>query len=373
MRITKLSVYLIRWPFNLAVSHSLAKNTATANIVLELTDESGRAGYGEGVPRDYVTGEGVEGSLAALRGELGPLVLGRRLEPEQALGWLEDAAGAQVLDAYPAAACALETALLDLAGQRLGRPVSALLSERHPAPVTYSAVVPLLPPEVLPAILGQVKALGLQKVKVKVERRGAADLVGQVRRALGSEASLRVDANGAWSPEEAVTAITALAELGVEAVEQPVPAGDPEDMARVHAAVEPLLIADESLCIRSDAEALIARRAVDCFNLRLSKCGGPARTLDLLDQARQAGLKCMLGCQVGELGLLSALGRHFASVHPELLYLEGSLTRFFLERDLIADDLTFGPGGRAPALAGPGLGVRVKPEVLAGSECFTLS
>ena len=355
------------------MSHSLAKNTATANIVLELTDEAGRLGYGEGVPRDYVTGEEVEGSLAALRGELGPLVLGSRLEPEQALGWLEGAAGAQALDACPAAACALETALLDLAGQRLGRPVSALLAGDRPQAVTYSAVVPLLPPRALPAILGQVKALGLRQVKVKVERRGAAELVGRVRHALGSGARLRVDANGAWSPQEAVAAITALAELGVEAVEQPVPAGDPEAMARVRAAVEPLLIADESLCSRSDAEALIARRAVDCFNLRLSKCGGPARTLGLLAQARRAGLKCMLGCQVGELGLLSALGRHFASVHPELIYLEGSLTGFFLERDLITSDLTFGPGGRAPALDGPGLGVRVEPGALAGNQCFSLS
>jgi muconate cycloisomerase len=73
------------------------------------------------------------------------------------------------------------------------------------------------------------------------------------------------------------------------------------------------------------------------------------------------------------MGLLSALGGPLDRVEAEVLYLEGSLTRFFLERDLIADDLTFGPGGRAPALAGPGLGVRVKPEVLAGSECFTLS
>ena len=71
----------------------------------------------------------------------------------------------------------------------------------------------------------------------------------------------------------------------------------------------------------------------------------------------EAGLKCMLGCQVGELGMLSALGRHFASVHPELVYLEGSLTRFFLDRDLIAQDLTFGPRrGHGPVLDRPGPG-----------------
>ncbi len=363
---------MISWPFTLAVSHSLAENTATANIVLALRDDSGRVGYGEGVPRSYVTGEEVEGSLAALRGRLGPLLLNQEIEPEQALGWLERTAGAPALDDCPAAACALETALLDLAGRHLGLPVSALLSGQPPAPVTYSAVVPLLPPKLLPAILGQVKALGLEQVKVKVGKSGGRGLVEQVRAALGPQARLRVDANGAWSPAEAVEQINQLAALGVEAVEQPMAAGDPQGLARIKAAVEPMLIADESLCTRADAEALVAADAVGCFNLRLSKCGGPARTLKLMDLAAQAGLKCMLGCQVGELGILSSLGRHFASVHPSLAYLEGSLTRFFLDRDLIDQDLTFGPRGRGPVLDGPGLGVKVLPEALEPGLQFTL-
>ena len=363
---------MIRWPFSLAVSHSLASNTATANLVVELSDDAGHVGYGEGVPRSYVTGETVEESRAALQGGLGPLILGRDIAPDEALGWLAAQAGEAALDASPAAACALEGALLDLAGQHLDQPISALLAEQEPAPVIYSAVVPLLPPPALPMILGQVKALGLNMVKVKVERQGAVELVGRVRAALGPQARLRVDANGAWTPEEAIEQIQALTPLGVEAVEQPVAAGDPAGLARVNAAVEPMLIADESLCTLADAQELIARQAVGCFNLRLSKCGGPARTLRLMELAHQAGLKCMLGCQVGELGLLSALGRHFASVHPELVYLEGSLTRFFLESDLIAQDLTFGPGGTGPVLGGPGLGVTVEPETLANSQCFSL-
>ena len=240
--------------------------------------------------------------------------------------------------------------------------------------MTYSAVVPLLPAPALPAILGQIKALGLKQVKVKVERQGGVELVAEVRAALGPGARLRVDANGAWSPGEAVSQINALAELGVEAVEQPVPAElGPGALAMVNAAVGPMLIADESLCTRADAEGLIAAQAVGCFNLRLSKCGGPARTLALLELAHEAGLQCMLGCQVGELGILSALGRHFGGMHPELVYQEGSLTRFFLDRDLIRQNLTFGPGGMAPPLIGPGLAVEVLPSALENSEQFTLA
>lgn len=365
---------MIHWPFNLAVSHSLADNTATDNIVVALVDNQGRVGYGEGVPRSYVTGETVRGSLEALERELAPLVLGAVLEPQEALGWLERRAGSELLDRCPAAACALETALLDLAGQTLGQPVSALLSDRPPAPVTYSAVIPLLPAQVLPAILGQTKALGLAQVKVKVQRRGAPELLAQVRQALGPGVHLRVDANGAWSAGEAVEIIQTLAAASrVEAVEQPVAKDDLEGMAQVTASVEPLVLADESLCNLNDAQRLLERRAVGGFNLRLSKCGGPARTLALLEQAGRAGLACMLGCQVGELGLLSALGRHFAAVHPELVYLEGCLTRFFMEKDLTKQDLTFGPGGQAPPLPLPGLGIKVDPEALKGSQAFALA
>jgi muconate cycloisomerase len=334
-----------------------------------LADDQGRVGYGEGVPRSYVTGETPRGSLEALERELAPLVLGSVLDPHQALGWLEKQGGPKLIDRCPAAACALETALLDLAGQILNQPVSALLSDRPPVPVTYSAVIPLLPDKVMSAILARAKAINCKQVKVKVQRQGAVELVARVRRVLGPQVDLRVDANGAWTADEAVEIIAAMAPSRVEAVEQPVAKDDLEGLARVTAAVEPLVLADESLCTRGDARRLVENWAVGGFNLRLSKCGGPARTGDLLEMAAGEGLPSMLGCQVGELGL----GRHFASVHPELIYLEGSLTRFFMEKDLTRQDLTFGPRGQAPLLPGPGLGVKVDTAALTGCQAFSLS
>jgi muconate cycloisomerase len=167
---------------------------------------------------------------------------------------------------------------------------------------------------------------------------------------------LRVDANGAWGVEEALERIAGLAGLGVESVEQPVPAtGDDAglaDLLEVARHAGPLVIADESLCTPAQGRALAESGVRVGFNLRLSKCGGFARTLELLRAARAAGLPAQLGCQVGELGVLSAAGRHFAAACPDLLHLEGSLTSFYLERDVISSDITFGRGGLAPALPG---------------------
>jgi muconate cycloisomerase len=121
---------------------------------------------------------------------------------------------------------------------------------------------------------------------------------------------------------------------------------------------------DESLCSSRDAEEAVSRGTCDLFNLRLSKCGGFIATLRLAQFARQYGIGYQLGCQVGETGILSAAGRHFASGVSGLRYIEGSYDRHLVEERLTMEDLTFGRGGWAPHLSGPGLGVQVDPQAL---------
>ncbi len=324
------------------------------------------------MPRQYVTGESVEDSLAFLRDRLLPEALERPFTTGQALGLAGGLVSGQEADSHPAAICALETALLDLAGRAQGRPLSAWLGGQARASLTYSGVLPLTSLAALERLLGVVAALGLNEVKVKAGREDDLERVGLARRVLGPEARLRVDANGAWGVDEALAKAESLARLGVESIEQPVPAADLEGLLEVARRAAPLVIADESLCTLAQARHLAASGARVGFNLRLSKCGGFARTLEILRLARGAGLPCQLGCQVGELGLLSAAGRHFASACPDLLHLEGSLAGFYLERDLVERDLTFGPGGLAPALSGAGLGVEVDESRLHGCQVFSL-
>jgi len=80
--------------------------------------------------------------------------------------------------------------------------------------------------------------------------------------------------------------------------------------------------------------------------------------------ARQHGLACQLGCQVGETAVLSAAGRHFATRVGGLRYLEGSYDRHLVREALATHDVSFGWGGRAAALSGPGLGITIDPAAL---------
>jgi muconate cycloisomerase len=121
---------------------------------------------------------------------------------------------------------------------------------------------------------------------------------------------------------------------------------------------------DESLCSVSDGRRAIERGTCDLFNIRLSKCGGFVNSLKLAALAHGAGLGYQLGCQVGETGILSAAGRHFACSVGGIRYLEGSFDRFLVRERLTVEDLTFGYRGFAPALTGPGLGIRVDPDAL---------
>src|SRR5581483_5341431 len=173
-----------------------------------------------------------------------------------------------------------------------------------------------------------------------------------------------VDANEAWSPADAAQRILELKPLRISAVEQPVPHAQVSCLAEVRKQTGVPIMLDESLCSFVDAETALAQDTCDLFNLRLSKCGGFMPSLRLAQFARRHGLGYQLGCQIGETALLSAAGRHFAASVRDIRYTEGSYDRYLVRESLGTRDLTFGWGGWAPALQGPGLGVDVDPAAL---------
>jgi muconate cycloisomerase len=121
---------------------------------------------------------------------------------------------------------------------------------------------------------------------------------------------------------------------------------------------------DESLCGYPDAVEAIRHGTADLLNVRLSKCGGIIPSLRIIGLAQRSGLGIQLGCHPGETSLLSAAGRHVASRVDGLRYVEGSYDRHILAANLTQHDVTFGYGGRARPLTGPGLGVDVDPAAL---------
>jgi muconate cycloisomerase len=202
------------------------------------------------------------------------------------------------------------------------------------------------------------------KIKVGIDGHNDVDRVGAIRRRVGQAMDLRIDANEAWTPESVRAKILELKPFGITSVEQPIPHEQVAALREVRKDVGVPIMHDESLCGMIDAQRAVDGGTCDLFNIRLSKCGGFIASLRLAQFAKQHGLGYQLGCQVGETAILSAAGRHFASSVRDIRYLEGSYDNHLVREALATTDLTFGWGGWAPALAGPGLGIAIDPAAL---------
>ncbi|MDW8242653.1 MAG: dipeptide epimerase [Thermogemmata sp.] len=379
MRVVKLEVFHVRIPLKRRVTHASHTRKETDNLVVRCELSDGTIGFGEGVPREYVTGEDITSSLELLRQadlerqldrEITDFVSGVRLaEQLQLRPRTEDDRG--ILG--NAARCAVELAILDACGRAFGEPlgrvtevISPQLYQFQPF-VRYSGI--LANPHgwkrrLYPLVY---RLTGFTHVKAKVGIPGQDDVnrLRILRRWLGRQIDLRVDANEGWSAGEVIQRIRELEPFGISCVEQPVPHEEISCLAEVRSQVHTPIMLDESLCSLNDAERAIRHQWCDLFNIRLSKCGGFIPSLRLAELARHYGLGYQLGCQVGETAILSAAGRHFATSVSGLRYLEGSYDRHLVEEPLSREDLTIGWGGRAPALTGCGLGITIDPQRLA--------
>jgi L-alanine-DL-glutamate epimerase-like enolase superfamily enzyme len=365
MIIKKMDIWHLKLGFQSPIKHNLATHVGSDNLVLRVTTADNVTGYGEGVPRTFVTGEVLHDSLAFLQAVLAPELLARKFHsPEALIIAMEDLYKQTQAWRHPAVFCALETALLDAAGLSWMLPVSELIGTKLRQSVVYSAVIPMMPPEQMQQIFNLVKMTHMRFVKLKVGTDTDLETLRMARDQLGLEVDIRVDANSAWSPSEAIARLKEMEPYRISAVEQPVAKADFTGLKQVQDAVQIPVIADESLCSEEDARRLIDLKACQVFNIRLSKCGGPGAATRIRRMAERAGILCQLGCHVGETSILSAAGRHFALTVPRLSYVEGSFSNYLLVKDVVAQPVVFQDGGLAHELPGSGLGIEVLEDTL---------
>jgi L-alanine-DL-glutamate epimerase-like enolase superfamily enzyme len=365
MIIKQVDIWHLNCKFRYPFKHKLATHSGSDNLVVRLTTDEGLCGYGEGIPRDFVTGESLEASLDFLQHVAGPAILRfPAVSPATLLSSLRLFQDQLTAATSPGAFCALETAWLDAAGQTWGQPLANFFGPRVEERVIYSAVLPLAAGPQLTQFLQLVKSQGMRYVKLKVGEDNDLETLTQARSKLGEEVDLRVDANGAWSAAEAIDRLREMVPFRISAVEQPVAKEDFEGLRQVQEALDIPIMADESVCTLEDANRLVQLQACQMFNLRLSKMGGITNTIRIKAAADAAGIRCQLGCHVGETSILAAAGRHFACSQGPLTYLEGSFAPFLLTRDPVQEPVAFGRGGAGLPLAGPGLGVRVLEDML---------
>lgn len=393
LKIQSLTAFQLPVELRKPVAHASHSRSLNQSLIIrcELTD--GSVGWGEGLPRTYVTGESIESVWRHLtQSDFAPWLEHEFADADEAALKLSNFQLANVAadegikkrECFGnVVRCALELAVIDACcrarnesvGRLLRRTAESLgLAARLDA-VRYSGVVTSAHGIRQWRSAVRMKLFGFQQVKVKVGTEGIDDrrLLSRLRRVLGRDVDLRLDANEAWRPDDVKKKIDPLLPFDPTCVEQPVGHEFAGDLADIRRDLCLPIMLDESLCCVEDAYRAIAAGTCDLFNLRISKCGGLMNCLTLASIARKAGLGYQLGCQVGETGILSAAGRHFACNVSGNRYLEGSYDRFLVKDAFTKENLTFGFGGRAPRLIGPGLGITVTETTIRRKSVRTQS
>ena len=257
----------------------------------------------------------------------------------------ESAAARIAVVGEPAAEAAVDMALRDLAGKNLGAPLYRMMGiDTSTMPVT-SFTIGMDTPEIVEQKVRE--AQGYKVLKVKLGSPDDRRLLETVRKV--TDCPLRVDANEGWTLEDALERLEWLQDLGVEFVEQPLPAGQLAEMRELKKRSPLPLMADESVGRAEDIPRLA--EAFDGINIKLMKCGGLGEALRMIHVARAHGLKIMLGCMV-ETSMAITAAAHIAPL-VDYVDLDGNL--------LITNDPFVGAEvkeGRLVLPSEPGLGVR---------------
>ncbi len=293
-RLESVTATRVTTPLHTPFVTALRRTTTTDTVVVRVIDSDGCTGWGEAPQVWQVTGESLAGAEACVTGPLAAAVTG--LDADDLVPACR--AVADAVAANHGAKAAVDVALHDLAARRRGVSLPVFLgAARHrvPTDVTLAAG----DADTLAGAALERRLEGFSVLKLKVGTGAATDIerVRAVREAVGVGVRIRLDANQGWTAREAVRVLSALedADLGVELVEQPVPAADLDAMAWVTARVGIPVMADESVYGVRDLVEVIRRRAADLVNVKLAKCGGLSVARTMLELARAHGLGTLVG------------------------------------------------------------------------------
>lgn len=364
LRIVGAEIISTRIPTIRAHEMAIGTTRFQESVFVRLETDAGMSGLGEA---PHMIGHSHAGETQAsvalqLQQRLLPVVMGR--DAMQINGIAKDLDKA--LPMNPRAKSAINIALYDLAGKWLDTPAYNLLGGivRESIPLSWS--IGMMPPEDAAAEAAIMVERGFRILKVKVgarpDWREDVAAVAAVRDAVGPAVRVRADANQGYDVMEAKAAIAAMAESGLESMEQPVPAWDLAGMADVLASSPCHIMADESVNSPREVLEVIKHRAADIVSIYINTGGGITAASAMADVAEVGGLIGYIGGALeGPAAARACL--HLGASAPAITYGCETAAQFLLEADLSAEALVFEDGSLVVP-SGPGLGAELDEDAL---------
>lgn len=365
MQISHLEMSLLEIPFRTSFKHASADRSKAASVWVKAAEGDGSlAGYGEGCPRAYVTGEDGATALSFFNRKRNSII--RDITSLASLQeWVES--NKDEIDTNPAAWCAIELAILDLLGRSHGQPFEEMLSlPEISGQFRYSAVLGDSPAPAFEKQVRQYLHAGFDDFKIKLSGDFDSDLrkVACLKNS-GPGLRIRADANNLWDSADQVIAYFLKLGQPFWAIEEPLRPKDFYGLGRIADELGIKVILDES-CIRdSDLQGVAGNPGSHVLNLRVSKLGGMIRSLRLLEHAKAQGHQVIVGAHVGETSVLTRAGLTLAwAASGNRLAIEGAFGTHLLEADICAPSIMFGEGGilsaeMQPFFGSPGNGLQI--------------
>ena len=283
MKITKVRLGRISVPLRTPFKTALRTVNSVEDVIVEIHTDCGAVGYGEAPPTGAITGDTTGAIIGAIQDHIAKTIVGREVDELEPL--LQSVQKSIV--GNTSAKAAVDMALWDLYGQLYSIPVYKLMGGARKQIVKD-------------ALIAIGRGYDCLKMKVGVNPELDVARLAAVREAVGKDVVIRIDANQAWQPKEAVRILNRMQERGldIELVEQPVKAHDYEGLKYVTERSFVPVLADEAVFSPENAMTIMKMGAADLINIKLMKCGGLYNALKIASAAEVYGVECMIGCML---------------------------------------------------------------------------
>lgn len=297
MKITTVRLGRISVPLRTPFKTALRTVSSVEDVIVEIHTDCGCIGYGEAPPTGPITGDTTGAIIGAIQDHISKAIIGRDVDDfEDVLQKVQKS-----IVGNTSAKAAVDMALWDLYGQLYKLPVYKLMGGARKQ-IATDITISVNDPEIMvrDSLIALERGYDCLKMKVGINPQMDVARLKAVRQAVGNDITIRIDANQAWTPKQAVKILNAMQEQGlqIELVEQPVAAHDLEGLKYVTDRSYVPVLADESVYSPGDAATILRMGAADLLNIKLMKCGGLYNALKICSLAEVYGVECMIGCML---------------------------------------------------------------------------
>ena len=365
MKITSTTIYQFSIPM---VPFTIATGTMeyAQNVLIQIQTDEGIIGMGECSAFPMIVGEtqlscynNAKDFAQFLKGK-DPLNITDRLKELDL-----------VIAGNYTAKSAFDLALYDIAAKAANQPLYKFLGGRH-KPIESDLTIGIGLPSEMAAQAIEFVQKGVRMIKVKLGKAPEEDVerIRQIRKAIGPDIQIRIDANQGWAPEDALAVLTALAPFNIEFCEQPMHKYYDDYLPALCAHSPISIMADESVFTHHDARKLIANQACHSINIKFSKSGGIHEAIKIHDLAKVHGIPCMMGGMLESRVALSAK-MHFAMAMDNVHFYDMDTCLIGHKIDPVIGGVQFN-GMHLSIGEQPGIGADVDPDYLRNLESCTI-